>query len=139
MNTRIAAGPSAPSASAKNISLDRKPLSSGMPAIDSEAVIASALVTGIQRRRLPSRRMSRVWVSWSMMPAAMNSEALNTAWLRMWNTPATTAIGVDSPNSMVIRPRCEIVEYASRPLRSCWKIANQAPVSRVIAPMPLTV
>ena len=54
--------------------------------------------------------MSRVPVSWSMMPAAMNSEALNVAWLRMWNTPATTAIGVEMPNSSVISPRCEMVE-----------------------------
>ena len=113
-------------------------MSSGIPAIAREAVIASALVMGMNRRRLPSRRMSRVPVSWSMMPAAMNSEALNVAWLRMWNTPATTAIGVDRPNSRVIRPRCEIVEYASRPLRSCWKIAYHAPSNRVTAPMPLT-
>ncbi|MCY1465808.1 hypothetical protein D9M71_840040 [compost metagenome] len=73
-----------------------------------------------------------------MMPAAMNNEALNVAWLRMWNTPATTAIGVDKPNSRVIRPRCEMVEYANRPLRSCWKIAFHAPTSSVIAPMLLT-
>lgn len=94
-------------------------MSSGTPAIANEAMTASALVNGIRRRRLPSLRMSRVPVSWSMMPAAMNNEALNTAWLRMWNTPATTAIGVDRPNSIVIKPRCEMVEYASTPLRSC--------------------
>ena len=109
-----------------------------MPAIASEAMIASALVIGMAWRNPPSRRMSRVPVSWSMMPAAMNSDALKVAWLRMWNTPATTAIGVDRPNSRVIRPRWEIVEYASRPFRSCWKIACQAPSSRVIAPIPLT-
>ena len=82
--------------------------------------------------------MSRVPHSWSMMPAAMNSEALKVAWLRMWNSAATTAIGVDRPNSIVIRPRWEIVEYASRPFRSCWKIAYQAPTSRVIAPTTVT-
>ena len=81
-----------------------------MPAMASEAMIASALVNGISLRRPPSLRMSRVPVSWSMMPAAMNSEALKVAWLRIWNTPATTAIGLESPNSMVIRPRCEMVE-----------------------------
>ncbi len=81
-----------------------------MPAIARVAMIASALVNGRYLRRLPRRRMSRVPVSWSMMPAAMNSEALKVAWLRMWNSPATTAIGVDSPNSNVISPRCEIVE-----------------------------
>ncbi len=30
--------------------------------------------------------MSRVPVSWSMMPAAMNREHLKVAWFRMWNT-----------------------------------------------------
>ncbi len=78
---RISCGASVSRATAKNISLDKKPLSNGIPAIASDAVIASALVTGIKRRRLPSLRMSRVPVSWSMMPAAMNNEALNTAWL----------------------------------------------------------
>ena len=32
--------------------------------------------------------MSRVPVSWSTMPALMNSAALKVAWLRMWNTAA---------------------------------------------------
>ena len=40
----------------------------------------------------------------------MNSDALNVAWLKMWNSPATTASGVDNPNSRVIRPKWEIVE-----------------------------
>ena len=69
------------------------------------------------------RRMSRVPHSWSMMPALMNSPALKVAWLMTWNTPATTASGSSSPNSSVMRPRWLIVEYASRPFRSCWKIA----------------
>ena len=30
--------------------------------------------------------------------------------LMMWNRPATTAIGVEMPNSSVISPRCEMVE-----------------------------
>ena len=97
-------------ASAKNISLLRKPLSSGTPAIAPEATMASAPVHGMLFHRPFSRRMSRVPVSWSMMPAAMNSEALKVAWLRMWNTPATTASGSSSPNSKVMRPRWLIVE-----------------------------
>jgi hypothetical protein len=48
------------------------------------------------------RRMSRLPVSWSMMPAAMNRPALKMAWLMMWNTPATAASGVPMPNSVVI-------------------------------------
>jgi hypothetical protein len=49
--------------SAKNISFDRKPFSRGTPAIEADATIASAAVTGIARRRPRSTRMSRVPVS----------------------------------------------------------------------------
>ena len=69
--------------SAKNISLDRKPFSSGTPAMDALATIARVAVNGIRRTRPLSLRMSRVPLSWSMMPAAMNSDALNVAWLRI--------------------------------------------------------
>ena len=62
--------------SAKNISFDRKPFSSGTPAIAALATIASVPVIGIALHRPLSRRMSRVPVSWSMMPAAMNSDGL---------------------------------------------------------------
>ena len=54
--------------------------------------------------------MSRVPVSWSTMPAAMNSDALNTAWLTMWKIAATVASGVSMPSSAVISPRWLIVE-----------------------------
>ena len=54
--------------------------------------------------------MSREPVSWSMMPTAMNSEALKVAWLMMWKTAATAASGLFMPSSVVIRPRCEMVE-----------------------------
>jgi hypothetical protein len=54
--------------------------------------------------------MSRVPVSWSMMPAAMNSDALKVAWFIMWNTAATAASGLFRPSSSVIRPRWLIVE-----------------------------
>lgn len=73
-------------------------------------MIASAAVTGITRARPDRRRMSRVPVSWSMIPAAMNSEALKTAWLTMWNTAATSAKGVPIPASAVISPRWLMVE-----------------------------
>ena len=76
-------------ASAKNISLERKPLRSGTPAIAAEATMARVAVIGMAWRRPERRRMSRVPVSWSTMPAAMNSEALNTAWLTMWKIAAT--------------------------------------------------
>ena len=96
--------------SAKNISLDRKPLSSGTPAIDALAMMASVPVMGMARSRPLSLRMSRVPVSWSMMPAAMNSEALKVAWFMMWKTAATAASGLFMPSSSVMSPRCEMVE-----------------------------
>lgn len=68
--------------------------------------------------------MSRLPVWWSMMPAVMNSEALNTAWLSRWNTAATIDSGVDKPIRKVISPRWLIVEYASRPFRSCLNTAT---------------
>ena len=74
-----------------------------------------------------------------MIPAAMNSEALNVAWFRMWKTPATTASGESRPNSSVMSPRWLIVEYASRPLRSCWKIATNAPNVSVASPTVDTI
>ncbi|MNE48824.1 hypothetical protein D3C80_1433120 [compost metagenome] len=96
--------------SAKNISLDRKPLSSGTPAIEALATIARVAVNGIRRIRPLSLRMSRVPLSWSMIPAAMNNDALKVAWLRMWNTAATAASGLFRPSSRVIRPRWLMVE-----------------------------
>ena len=85
--------------SAKNISFDRKPFSSGTPAIAAVATSASVPVMGIRRNSPDSRRMSRVPVSWSMMPTAMNSDALNVAWFMRWNTAATAASGLLSPSS----------------------------------------
>ena len=72
--------------------------------------MASVAVIGMKRYRPLRRRMSRVPVSWSMMPAAMNSEALNVAWFRMWKTAATAPSGVFRPSSTVIRPRWLMVE-----------------------------
>ena len=65
--------------SAKNISLEIKPLSSGTPAMAALATQASVAVMGIIKRRPDRRRISRVPLSWSTMPAAMNSEALKVA------------------------------------------------------------
>ena len=49
--------------SAKNISFDRKPLSSGTPAMAAHATMASVPVIGMWRNRPSRRRMSRVPVS----------------------------------------------------------------------------
>ena len=66
-------------ASMKNISFDRKPFASGTPAMAALATIAKVAVTGMVFHRPFNCRISRDPVSCSMMPAAMNSEALNTA------------------------------------------------------------
>ena len=109
--------------SAKNISLDKKPLSSGTPAMAALATMARVAVTGIILRKPDRRRISRVPDSWSTMPAAMKSDALKVAWFMMWKTAATAASGLLRPSSKVIRPRCDSVEYANKALRSCWNMA----------------
>ncbi|MNN62115.1 hypothetical protein D3C81_1773930 [compost metagenome] len=74
------------------------------------ATIARAAVTGMERLRPLSLRMSRVPVSWSMTPAAMKSEALKVAWFTVWKMAATAASGLPSPSRSVIRPRWLMVE-----------------------------
>ena len=100
----------ADSASAKNISFDRKPLSSGTPAMAAAATMARRAVNGMNRFSPDRRRMSRVPVSWSMMPAAMNSEALKVAWFMTWKMAATMASSLLRPSSSVISPRWLMVE-----------------------------
>ena len=116
-------GPATRNDSEKNISLDRKPFRRGTPAMAAAATIASVAVIGMKRYKPESRRMSRVPDSWSMMPAAMNSDALKVAWFMMWNTAATAASLLSRPNSSVISPRWLTVEYASTRLRSRWNMA----------------
>ena len=74
------------------------------------ATMASGAVNGMERFRPESRRMSRVPVSWSMMPAAMNSDALKVAWFMMWKMAATRARSLLRPSSRVISPRWLMVE-----------------------------
>ena len=74
------------------------------------ATMARVAVNGMKRASPLSRRMSREPVSWSMIPAAMNSDALKVAWLTMWKTAATSASGELMPMRVVIRPRWLIVE-----------------------------
>ena len=83
--------------------------------------------------------MSREWVSWSTMPAIMNSEALKAAWLSTWNTAATAASGEPRPMRNTTRPRWLTVEYASKPLRSCLNSAMKAANNTVARPAALTM
>ena len=97
-------------ASSNIISLLMKPFSGATPAIAAAAMMTSVPITGIMAISPPSSRMSREWVSWSTMPALMNSAALKAAWLRMWNTATTIDSGVDRPIMKVIRPSWLTVE-----------------------------
>ena len=110
-----------------------------MPAIDSAASVAIAKVIGINLRKPPRRRMSRVCVSWSMMPADMNSAALKVAWFRMWNIAAIAPKAVPVPSSMVMRPRWLTVEKARRAFKSCLNSAITAPKTMVIRPAVVTI
>ena len=98
------------SASCSIISLLMKPLKGGSPAMAALATSTRPPTTGIDAISPPRRRMSRVPVSWSTMPALMNSAALKAAWFRMWNTAATADSGDDSPIRKVISPRWLTVE-----------------------------
>ena len=125
--------------SASIISFDRKPFSGGMPASDSAAMVPMAKVIGISLRSPPSRLMERVPVSWSMMPAVMNSDALKVAWLMMWKTAAIAASSVPKPSSIVIRPSWLTVEWASSAFRSSLNTAITAPTVIVISPVVATI
>ena len=85
-------------------------MTSGTPAIEAAATIASVAVHGMYLARPPRRRMSRVPVSWSMMPAVMNSDALKMAWFMTWNIAATADSGERRPIRNTIRPRWLMVE-----------------------------
>ena len=61
--------------------------------------------------------MSRVPVSWSMMPAAMNSEALKVAWLRMWNTAATAPTAACQPEQQGDQPEVADGRVGEQPLQ----------------------
>ena len=78
--------------------------------MDAAATMDSVAVQGMNFHRPPSWRMSREWVSWSTMPAIMNSEALKAAWLSTWNTAATAASGEPRPMRNTTSPRWLTVE-----------------------------
>ena len=74
------------------------------------ATMARIAVCGMYFHMPLIRRMSRLPVSWSMIPAAMNSDALKVAWLTVWKIAATAPSGLPRPSSRVMRPRWLIVE-----------------------------
>ena len=101
--------------------------------------MAKVAVHGISCAKPPNLRMSRVPVSWSTMPAVMNSAALKLAWFKMWKIAATAASGEPSPIRKVIKPRWLMVEYASKPFRSCLKSATKAANAKVMRPVVMTM
>ena len=136
--TTTPASPSGASVKASSMpSLDRKPRVGGTAAIDAAPMTIDPKVHGMRRTSGPRRRMSRVPVWWSMVPASMNSEHLNSACAMVCTTAATMAKCVPTPMVATIQPSCETVEYATRRFRSvCWmaKIAADTAVA-----MPTTM
>ena len=93
-------GPKAAWTSACSVShSEAKPFSGGTPAIASAPTRKAPPVQGIRRSRPPRRSRSSEPTARSKLPAARNSSALKTAWLRMWRSAAAKAIAaqVGSP------------------------------------------
>lgn len=91
-------------------SLDTKPNSGGMPAIDRAATAIAVPVTGIRTWRPASSRRSRVPASWSTTPISMKSADLNSAWATVCTMAAVRATGVPMPMAVTSRPSWLIVE-----------------------------
>src|SRR3546814_19741988 len=85
------------------ISLERKPFRGAIPAMERPATVAMVAVIGISAASPPRGRASRVPVSWSTMPAVLNSAHLTVAWFRIWKTQEKAAEGVPKENRMVKR------------------------------------
>ena len=81
--------------------------------------------------RPDSRRMSRVPVSWSMMPTAMNSDALKVAWFSMWNTAATAASFAAQAQQQGDQAEVADGGIGQQVPGRFWNIATKAPSSRV--------
>ena len=91
--------------SVKNISLDKKPLVNGTPAIEAAVIMVRVAVKGSSCHKPLSLRKSRVPDSWSIIPAIINSAALKVAWLMIWKMAAATANGEPMPSKHMIRPK----------------------------------
>ena len=83
--------------------------------------------------------MSRVPVSWSMMPTTMNNAALKTAWANSSKLTATAASAVPAPATTNMKPSWLTVPKASSSLRSCWRSARKPPAIIVTRPTVNTV
>jgi len=70
------------------------------------------------------------------LPAAMKSNALNTACVARWNMAAEYA---PIPTAKIINPICDIVEYAITRLMSTWLRAITPAISAVPMPTHATI
>ena len=77
--------------SLKNISLLKNPLNGGKPAIDRPEIKAIKKVIGMIFINPPSLRISRVPVSWSIIPTTINKLPLKVEWLNKWKIAAKRA------------------------------------------------
>ncbi len=102
------------------------------PASASEPMRNVAHVTGMCRRSPPISRMSCVLAEWMMTPAPRKSSDLKNACVTRWKSAAPT---LAAPSAMNMSPSCEMVEYASTFLTSCWTAASSPPTIAVIDPM----
>jgi hypothetical protein len=87
----------------KNISLDRKPLASGRPAIAAAAIIASVPSRASPHQPAQAAHVARA--GFVVDDAGRHEQrALKVAWFRMWNTAATADSGEARPIRKVISP-----------------------------------
>ena len=115
-------------------SLATNPNNGGTPAIDAAARPAMMSICG---RRAPSPdncRTSRVPVVWSIAPTIMNSVALNIAWPSVSASAASIAARVPIDVTVMMKPSCDTVPYASTSFRSFCRSAIQPAITMVTRP-----
>jgi hypothetical protein len=110
----------------------------GKPAIEAAD---TSVTTTVGRQPGPGRgirRMSRVPVWCSTMPATRNSAALNRACASTSSQASTTVAAVPSPNMTTMNPSWLTVPKARISLRSCWRSARSPPATIVTRPTVTT-
>ena len=83
--------------------------------------------------------ISRLPVAFSIAPTAWNIIDFDTAWNIRRSIAAQTVSSVPTPAQAVMRPRFEIVEYASTFLPSLTVTANRLAIKNVKPPTSATI
>ena len=73
------------------------------------------------------------------MPTHRNSSDFATVWNRIRKMAAHTASGAPTPKQALMRPRLEMVEYASTRLALLCEMAMRAASKNVMAPTLVTI